>query len=300
MRRTIAAALVVAGAAVAPSVAVAEPNYVALGDSYAAGPLIPVPVPPYGCLKSSSNYANLVALRIRLPLRDRTCSGAQTRDMTQPQGVTPGPNPPQFDALDADTRLVTLQIGGNDIGFSGIATDCLDVNPAGPSCAAKFTVDGSDVLQARVAAAGTRVHAVLDGIRARAPQARILVLDYPAIFPHTGGGCPPLIPVANASVPYLRGVQGWLNAMLADQAAQAGATLVPAYASSVGRDACALPVVRWVEPLVPINAAAPLHPNLTGMLAMADLVVARAGQERANGDSSVVAVGNLLGSLVPR
>jgi lysophospholipase L1-like esterase len=300
VRGALVAAVVAAAGAVAPAVASAEPNYVALGDSYAAGPVIPVPVPPYGCLKSSSNYANLVALRIRLPLRDMTCSGAQTRDMTQPQGVTPGPNPPQFDALDADTRLVTLQIGGNDIGFSSIAQDCLDLNPAGASCASKFQQpDGTDALQQRIAVAGDRVAAVLEGIKARSPQARILVLDYPAIFPVTGGGCPPLIPVANASVPYLRGVEESLNAMLASEAAAEGATLVDAYAASAGKDACKLPIVRWVEPLVPINAAAPLHPNLTGMLGMSNLVVAAAGQLPANGDSTVVAVQNLATSLVP-
>ena len=37
--------------------------------------------------------------------------------MTQPQGVTPVPNPPQFNSLTATTEVVTLQIGGNDIGF---------------------------------------------------------------------------------------------------------------------------------------------------------------------------------------
>ena len=51
--------------------------------------------------------------------------------MTAPQGVTPGPNPPQFDALDADTQIVTFNIGGNDIGFTGIAENCLSPSPIG-------------------------------------------------------------------------------------------------------------------------------------------------------------------------
>jgi len=300
LRTALGGLAVALACAIGAGAASAAPNYVALGDSYAAGPLIPVPVPPYGCLKSSSNYANLVALRINLPLRDRTCSGASTRHMTETQGVTPGPNPPQFGALDTDTRLVTLQIGGNDIGFSGISEDCFDLDPNGPSCEAKFIVDGQDVVQARIATAGQRVRNVLAGITARSPQAKILVVDYPAIFPHSGGGCWPLLPVANASVPYLRGVQQALNAMLATEAATAGATLVPAYAASNGRDACSLPVLRWVEPLVPLNVAAPLHPNLTGMLGMADLVVARAGQAPATLQSTVTAAQNLVGSLIPR
>jgi hypothetical protein len=299
LRGAAGAFAVALACAIGAGTASAAPNYVALGDSYAAGPLTGVFVPPYGCLKSDTNYANLVALRINLPLRDRTCSGASTRHMTEPQGVTPGPNPPQFGALDTDTRLVTIHIGGNDIGFSSLATDCADLNPNGASCASKFIVDGQDVVPARIATAGQRVRDVLAGIKARSPLARILVLDYPAIFPHTGGGCWPSIPVANASVPYLRGVQEALNAMLAGEAAFAGATLVPVYAASRGHDACGLPVLRWVEPLVPILGA-PVHPNLFGNLAMSDMVVARAGQAPATVPSTVTAAGNFIASLIPR
>src|SRR5438309_8894878 len=94
-------------------------NYVALGDSYAAGPFIPVQQPLYGCLKSDHNYAHLAAPSIGMTLRDATCSGADTGDMTSAQGVWPdGPNPPQFDSLDIDTKVVSITIGGNDIGFS--------------------------------------------------------------------------------------------------------------------------------------------------------------------------------------
>jgi hypothetical protein len=51
---------------------------------------------------------------------------------------------------------------------------------------------------------------------------------------------------------------------------------VDVYVASRGHDACALPGLRWVEPVVPANAAAPLHPNLLGMQAMATMVVAAA------------------------
>jgi hypothetical protein len=53
-----------------------------------------------------------------------------------------------------------------------------------------------------------------------------------------------------------------------------GAVLVDVYGASVGRDACAGSGTRWVEPYVPGNAAAPLHPNRRGMEAMAAMVVA--------------------------
>ena len=103
-----------------------------------------------------------------------TCSGAETEDMTQPQGVTPGPNPPQFDALDASARLVTLTIGGNDIGFSGIAQDCFDTTPvnAGHPAPTSTSSTASTRSAPRIAETAPKVAAVLEGIRARAPQAR--------------------------------------------------------------------------------------------------------------------------------
>src|SRR5437764_12081344 len=85
----------------------AADNYVALGDSYAAGPIIPVQQQPWGCLKSDHNYAHLAAPTVGMTLRDVTCSGAETGDMTQSQGVWPSPNPPQFNALDVNTKVVS-------------------------------------------------------------------------------------------------------------------------------------------------------------------------------------------------
>ena len=126
----------------APSPAAAD--YVALGDSYAAGPLIPLQIQPFGCLKSSNNYAHLAAPQLHQPaFRDVTCSGAETEDMTAPQGVTPGPNPPQFDALDADTKVVTFNIGGNDIGFTSIAENCLSASPFGSNARATTCTTGA-------------------------------------------------------------------------------------------------------------------------------------------------------------
>ena len=137
--RAACLAVIAALACAAP----ASADYVALGDSYAAGPLIPVQLKPYGCLKSSNNYAHLAAPTLSQPaFRDVSCSGAETEDMTQPQGVTPGPNPPQFDALDADTKIVTFTIGGNDIGFSSIAEDCLSASPFGSPCKNRYAPPG--------------------------------------------------------------------------------------------------------------------------------------------------------------
>src|SRR3954464_3859429 len=255
----------------------AADSYEALGDSYAAGPVIPLQIKPYGCLKSDHNYEHLAAPKLTpLTLRDPSCSGAETDDMTQEQGVTPGPNPPEFDSLDPATTLASLQIGGNDIGFSSIAEGCFNTSPNGPPCRDQFVVNGHDEVSDRIAATPPKGAAVIRGIHDRSPTARVLVLNYPAIFPDTGPGCWPQLPVSNEDVVWLRAKEKELNQMLADQAAATGATLGDWSRASIGHDACRLPVIRWAEPLVPASPAAPVHPNLIGMNAAAKLVVAAA------------------------
>jgi len=250
-------------------------NYVALGDSYAAGPLIPNPLLPLGCLKSSNNYAHLAAPGIGLSLRDATCSGARTVHMTEPQGVDPdGPNPPQFNSLNGETTVVSLTIGGNDIGFSEVAQSCITVNPFSHPCLDKYNSGGVDQLKARIEATAPKVAAVLQGIKARSPLAKTYVVNYPAIFPETGYGCWPQMPIGFQDVPYLRATQQRLNSMLAAQAAAGGATLVNWYGASIGHDACKGSSTRWVEPLVPGNAAAPIHPNKNGMVGGANALLA--------------------------
>lgn len=90
-------------------------NYVALGDSYSAGSgVLPLDLSaPLECARSSLNYPHDLAAEAGLNLTDVTCGGAQTKDFAGSQypGVAP-----QLDALDANTGLVTMTIGGNDSG----------------------------------------------------------------------------------------------------------------------------------------------------------------------------------------
>jgi lysophospholipase L1-like esterase len=267
-------AALIALAALAASASAA--SYVALGDSYAAGPFIPNPVLPLGCLKSDHNYPHLAAAGIG-PLKDASCSGAKTDDMTNPQSIEiDGPNPPQFNSLQASTEVVSLTIGGNDIGFSEVAQSCITLNPFSSPCRDKYDSGGHDQLAERIEATAPKVAAVLQGIHARSPGARVYVLNYPAIFPETGHGCWPQMPVSFSDAPYLRETEQRLDAMIASQAAANGATLVNWYQASIGHDACKSSSVRWVEPLVPNNPAAPIHPNLRGMQGAAAALVAAA------------------------
>jgi lysophospholipase L1-like esterase len=269
--RALLAVLISMLALAAPASAATE--YVALGDSYAAGPLIPLQIPPFGCLKSNNNYAHLTARQLGLQLTDPSCSGAETEDMENPQNVDPdGPNPPQFNSLTATTDVVTLQIGGNDIGFSSIAEDCTSTTNEGTPCQDRYVHDGRDEISERIQATAPLVAAVLQGIHSRSPEARVLVVNYAAILPDTGTGCWPQMPITAGDVPYVRAKQKELNAMMATQAAANGADLIDWYTASIGHDACQPPVIRWVEPVVPVNAAAPIHPNLGGMMGASALL----------------------------
>nr|WP_258545121.1 hypothetical protein [Micromonospora provocatoris] len=54
-----------------------------------------------------------------------SCSGATTEDILYGgDGALGIALPPQVNAVTSATALVTVQIGGNDIGFSGIISDC--------------------------------------------------------------------------------------------------------------------------------------------------------------------------------
>ncbi len=264
--------------------ATAEPGqapvqrYVALGDSYAAGPLVPIPTgQPAGCLRSNQNYPSVVAKELDVAdFRDVSCSGATTENITGPQSVPLGQNPPQLEAVTPDTQLVTISIGGNDIGFGDIVTECAKrspLQPTGSACKDHYTAGGTDELAQRIDEAAPDVARVLDGIDERSPDARVLLVGYPAILPDEGPGCFPLVPYSPGDVDYLRGVEKRLNAMLADQASRSGAEFVDTYTPSIGHDACQPPGTKWVEGLVPTAPAAPVHPNALGMRAIGEMVV---------------------------
>ena len=213
----VAAALMALAAAGPATAAPDRPSYVALGDSFTAGPLIPLQIPPLGCLKSNNNYPHLAAPALGLPdFRDASCSGARTTHMTQSQDVDPNPDPPpQFSALSRNTRVVSVGIGGNDIGFSEIIENCASTSPEGQPCQDRYVVNGRDEISQRIADTAPKIDAVLDGIRARSPKAEVYVVNYLPVLPDEGPGCWPQVPVADDDVPYLRAKQKELNQMLA-------------------------------------------------------------------------------------
>jgi lysophospholipase L1-like esterase len=275
LRRLLPAFAVVLLASFLPAgvASAASGRYVALGDSAAAGPLIPNPDLSFlGCIRSTNNYPKLVARQLGLSIADVSCSGADTVDMTNPQETDLGTAPPQFDVLTPDTSVVTLQIGGNDAGLTGLAESCLNLlpQPFGTSCKDENTAGGRDVYGERVAAVGPRVSAVLDGIHARSPSARVFVVGY--TFYIRPGGCYPRVQVWSRDATYVQAKVDQLNQVLATAAAAHGATYVDIRTPGIGHDVCTPGSVRWVEPFIPENVAAPLHPNARGMQGMAQVV----------------------------
>jgi len=278
-RRLGLAALVVAfGATLGLTACEPAPpdTYVALGDSYAAGPLIPnQSTSPLGCLRSSSNYANVAKASIKAAtFKDVSCSGAQTDDFFAAQDVTPGPaNPAQLTAVDARTKVVTLTVGGNDIGFTDIVKNCAVSLPWDAGCKGDYVHDGRDELSEKIAAVGAPLDRVLAGIKQRAPKAKGFVVGYPTVLPETGTGCYPTVPILPDDVVYLRAKVKELNALLKSRALAAGMTYVDVATPSIGHDFCA-GSAKWVEGLVPTNVAAPVHPNAAGMRATGATVAA--------------------------
>ncbi|MEU0073785.1 SGNH/GDSL hydrolase family protein [Streptomyces sp. NPDC006332] len=266
--------------------------YVALGDSYTAGPGIPDQHgSPAACDRSDRNYPSLVARRLGIDatdFRDVSCSGATIGDLSQAQGTDDGTNPAQLGALSSRTRLVTLGIGGNDIGFSSMIRQCVERGVVyyalggtrasdGAPCREHYRSGGTDETEEKIRTAGTRLTGALSDIHRRAPRARVYVVGYPAILPADASNCGRTMGLAPGDVAYLHAKEQQLNATLRARAEAAGAGYIDTYTPSVGHDACSARDTRWIEPLVPRAPAAAVHPNERGERGMAEATLSTFG-----------------------
>ena len=282
----VAAALLVSGctqgsaASPDPSASTSKPpvtgRYVALGDSYSAGPLIPTTDLAGGCARSDHNYPTLVADAVNAQtFVDVTCSGADTRDLTWVQRTFGDARiPPQLRAVTADTDLVTLGIGGNDLGlFSTLVRTCTRLrasDPQGSPCARQLAARGPD-LDAAVTTISRRVAGSLLAIRAKAPRAKVLLVGYLRLAPDRGT-CVGL-PLAAGDYAEGRRISRALDAALKTAARRTGTTFVDMYAASRGHDICSRD--PWVNGSVnDRQKALAYHPLSSGMRADARAVVA--------------------------
>lgn len=153
--------------ALAPAASASSVNYVALGDSYSSG----VGAGSYtsssgSCDRSTNAYPQLWA-NANSPASyvSVACSGATTSTVISSQ----------LSALSASTTLVSITIGGNDIGFSSVMETCV---LEGWDCVG--AVDNAES-EAENQLPG-ELNSVLADIKAHAPNARVVVLDYPALY----------------------------------------------------------------------------------------------------------------------
>ncbi len=250
--------------------------YVAMGSSFAAGPGVTerAETSSDGCSQSKDNYPRQLDRALKLTLTDRSCSGAKTTDVLAAGqfGL-----PAQLDGLTAQTRLVTVTIGGNDVRITadlGLAA-CRHrrlAQPAGPACAAAPAFD----LEQAFALTATNMRAIAGEVRRRAPGARLVFVDYVTVLP-PGPPCAAL-ELSAADADDLRGRSERLARLTETIAAETGAELIKASALTRGHDACAPD--PWTEAAAPSRSpsgqgGAPFHPRLAAMTA-----VARALEER--------------------
>jgi lysophospholipase L1-like esterase len=255
-------------------------RYVALGDSFTAGPFVPTTDLAGGCLRSDHDYPALVARQLHVPsFTDVSCSAARTADLSSAQHTFGDTRvPPQLDALTTDTDLVTLGIGGNDFGLFGtVVQTCTRLRPSDPAGA-----PCTELLAGRRPSVRTLTHRIsgrvtgaVRQIRARAPHATVVVVGYLRLVP--GHGSCAQLPLAVGDYAVGRRVSRLLDAALERAARRTGALFADAYAASAGHDICSAD--PWVNGRHTDRArAAAYHPFAAGMRAVARLVLTELAQ----------------------
>ncbi|MBT1674930.1 SGNH/GDSL hydrolase family protein [Curtobacterium aurantiacum] len=277
------------GAAPTQSVAAASgDNYVALGDSYAGG----FGIAPYGsgpaagCFQSTTDYPHQVAASLGLRLDDRACAGATTGNITrvpQATGVGRTTAPVQADALSKDTDVVTVSIGGNDLGFTGVIKNCIALAKNGPlfadirghsydHCKDYYAPVVRGVEHDRLAArirttVAPRLAQTFRVIAQRAPRAKVFVVGYPMIAPGSSQfpkGCfssllgdsgfePPFpqnaFPFTGVDTAYFHRTQNALDGAVKAAAKARGFTYVSTLQASAAHTPCAASGSAWMAGL---------------------------------------------------
>jgi lysophospholipase L1-like esterase len=254
----LTAVLLGAGAQVAQA---AEPvDYVALGDSYAAG----VGATPDGasgaCARSTASYPDrYAAVTGPASFTSVACSGATTAGVLRDQ----------VSAVTKDTDLVTITVGGNDTGFAPVLARCTTA-PDDAGC--DQAVRAGERVARYVLPSALAV--VLGTVHVRAPTARVVVLGYPRLFDGGDACAVPQVPDAARRARIDAG-SDVLNDRIAETAQRFGATFVDVRPAFAGHGVCGTD--PWI---VPPGGQGAYHPTATGY-ARGYLPALRAAVDRA-------------------
>ncbi len=250
----VPAGLVLALAGTIPAQA-DDTAYVALGDSFSAG--TGTRASTDDCYRSPYGYPALIAQSQGLTLDYQACSGATTSDVLNHQ----------VGALSADTDLVTMTIGGNDLGFADVITEC--ALPGWLSDCTGAIADGRAVLHGALPG---RYDAVLSAIDAGAPNADVLIAGYPHLF--NGEDCNALTFFSGSEMSQLNAATDELDALVQAKTTGAGHSYIDPRNAFDGHAVC--DDTEWVNGLSwPVVES--FHPNRDGNIGYADLFWAGAG-----------------------
>lgn len=197
------------------------PHFAALGDSYASGVGTGTYLPESGgCLRSPEAYPALFARTQSVGRFDfLACNGADTAAVRNSQ----------IKAVGEETDLVTLSVGGRDVGYDKVLTTCVLGTDA--QCAA--AVDQAEAF------VNSRLPTLLDETYGQlvqaAPRARILVMGYPRLFEL--GECGHL-GLSEGKRQRLNQGADTLDHVIAERAEQAGLTYVDVRDYFAGHGVC--------------------------------------------------------------
>jgi len=283
-------------------------EYVALGDSYSAGEGLR-PFSPHtgsaksndgnGCHRSDLAYSQWLVFDPPQPaVRFVACSGAVTADVTKGYDVVQGDGSsftvdPQVEGVHPEVGLVTITMGGNDVLFSKIVIhclthdDCMNADFAPPDTDHR-TIDYPDTQplgQWAVEAADRLsgyIGSLYANLRQSYPNARIVVIGYPYLFPGGGGGfklndCDSVLRrFSEGERGLLRSLQDQFNDLLYEQAVNAGVEFVSPAAIWDGHEPCGSKG-QYTNAIKPIFSkdvvdGGTFHPNAAGQQALGRLV----------------------------
>lgn len=243
-------------------------RYVNMGSSFAAGAGAGPPAPgsPARCYRSSANYAHLLAERLSLALEDVSCGGATSAHILNAWNELPA----QIDAVTSNTRLVTITIGGNDIAYVGnlVASSCEQgesIRAAGLvfPCPSPFMAP-----EAAFTTLERNLREVARQIAARAPQARVVFIQYITLVPDTQCAQSRF---TEAEAAALRTTAARLAEITNRAGAETGATVLRMDQISDGHTPCDGDPWSAGLPLDYDGAAgAAWHPNARGMAVIAE------------------------------
>lgn len=251
-----ASALLLALLALSAPAATEPDRYVALGDSYSSGVGTGSYTLSSSCRRSTYAYPYLVAReRENTSLEFVACSGATTTSLLSSQAQ----------ALTADTDIVTVTIGGNDIGFSSLIAQCTL-----SACASAL-----DATRATLATfLGPRLDAAYAAIEQAAPDARVVVLGYPRLF--SSASCLGTTGISSTERTKANQLADALDALTAARAAAAGFSYQSALGPFTGHAVCSRSA--WINGLNLLSTIESYHPNRNGhALGYAPLVRAVVG-----------------------